>query len=135
MAHLPKIIFSLLAALLALSCAASTAAQKKKKKKSAADSNLSACLPPDVKPNEILAYSLNRAKDRTVLDELKQIKARCAKGRLSAPDKREIRFFRPSCWGNPPLDAQEILANEAKKLETLKKSYRVVIFQCSPMTQ
>lgn len=106
-----------------------------KQKKKNAKTTLAACLPSDVKLNEIIVHGINGAKDRTVQDALKELKARCVKGKLVAPNKREVRFFRPSCWGNPPVDAQEIQAAEARQLQELKKRYQVVTFQCSPMIQ
>ena len=92
------------------------------------------CLPPDVQPDDIVAYGMNGKKNRTVADTLNKMKARCRKGRLTGSDKREIRFFRPACWGNPPLDANEQRAAEARQLAALQKKYRVIIFSCDPQT-
>ena len=92
------------------------------------------CLPPDVQPDDIVAYGMNGKKNRTVADTLNKMKARCRKGRLNGSDKREIRFFRPACWGNPPLDANEQRAAEARQLAALQKKYRVIIFSCDPQT-
>lgn len=131
MLNTSKLFLGLVVIALFMVCALPAVGQKKK----AAKTNLAACLPADVKLDEVVVYDGNGAKLRTVLDELKKIKARCAKGKLIAPDKREIRFFRPSCWGNPPLDAQEILAAEASQMQTLKQRYHVIIFQCNPMIQ
>lgn len=92
------------------------------------------CLPPDVKPDDIVTYGMNGKKNRTVADTLGKMKARCRKGRLIGSDKREIRFFHPACWGNPPVDADEQRAAEARQLAALQKKYRVVIFSCNPQT-
>ncbi len=92
------------------------------------------CLPPDVKPDDIVTYGINGKKNRTVADTLGKMKARCRKGRLIGSDKREIRFFHPACWGNPPVDADEQRAAEARQLAALQKKYRVVIFSCNPQT-
>ena len=91
-----------------------------------------ACLPADVKADEIVTFGVNGKPNLTVQDTLKQMKARCRKGKLVAPDNREIRFFRRACWGNPPMEADEIRAEEYRQLEELKKKYHVIIFSCDP---
>ena len=91
-----------------------------------------ACLPKDVKADEILTYGVNGKPNLTVQDTLKQMKARCRKGKLVARDNREIHFFRRACWGNPPMEADEIRAEEYRQLQELKKKYRVVSFSCDP---
>ena len=126
------LLLFLAATLLALGLAPQDYAKQKKK---IAKTNLAVCLPLDVKLSEVIVHGLNGAKDHTVQDALKELKARCVKGKLIAPNKREVRFFRPSCWGNPPIDAQEIQAAETRQLQELKKRYQVVTFQCNPMIQ
>ena len=64
--------------------------------------------------------------------KLKQLKARCRKGKLVDAKGKEIRFFRlQGCWGNPPEDYQEILTRQAQELENLRKQYRVIEMTCN----
>jgi hypothetical protein len=63
------------------------------------------------------------------------MKARCHRGKLVDSRGREIRFFRVSCWGNPPEDYQEIRKRENEELARLKKGYTVIVFGCNPMIQ
>jgi hypothetical protein len=118
---------------LALLVSSGGAQQGKKKKKTPQPPSLTACLPPDVKADEFVSFAMNGKGGVTVQAKLKEIKAVCRQGKLYAPDAREIRFFRPACWGNPPMDADEIRAQEARQLAELQKCCHVIIFQCDPM--
>ena len=48
---------------------------------------------------------------------------------------REIRFFRPACFGNPPADYEEIRQKESEELARLQKDYNVIILECDPRIQ
>jgi len=93
---------------------------------------LAACLPPDVKADEIAVYGFNGARNVTIAEKLKELKGHCHNGRIVGLDKKEIRFFRVTCWGNAPSDYQEIQAEERRKLEVLKAKYRVIVIGCEP---
>jgi len=93
------------------------------------------CLPKDVQPGEIVSYRSNGTTNITVEKKLVELKARCRNGRLVDARRREIRFFHPSCWGNPPPDYLEIRERENKEVGQLKKRYTVIVFACNPMTQ
>jgi hypothetical protein len=92
------------------------------------------CLPDDIKLDDVVSYGMNGKKNVTVADKLKAIKAYCRKGKLIGRDKREIRFFRMECWGNPPPDYQERVSEQNEKLEKLKKRYTVIVLGCNPFT-
>jgi len=94
-----------------------------------------ACLPPDVKTSEIAVYGSNGKRNVTVADKVKELKGRCSNGMLVGPDKKEIRFFRVTCWGNPPSDYQMVQAEERRKLEALKAKYAVIVIRCDPGIQ
>lgn len=99
-----------------------------------------ACLPPDVKADEVVSIqpvvsSLGgeEGKKITVKQKLIEIKARCKNGKLVDRAGKEIRFYRlTGCWGNPPADYQEILAQQSKEIESLKKKYTVIEMTCNP---
>lgn len=92
------------------------------------------CLPKDVQPDEIVSYGRKPSDNITVANKLFELKARCHKKKLVDANNKEIRFFRPSCWGNPPPDYLEIKRQEKEEFDKLKKSYTVVVFGCSPRT-
>ena len=92
------------------------------------------CLPKDVTQDDVVEYRRGR-KDVTVQGKLMEMKARCEKGKLVDARSKEIRFFRTSCWGNPPADYQEIRKQENEDLEKLKRRYTVIVFGCDPMIQ
>ncbi len=102
-----------------------------------------ACLPPDVKADEVISTQTvasksggEEVKKITVRQKLIEIKARCKKGKLVDASGKEIRFYRlAGCWGNPPADYQEILAGQRSEIEELKKRYRVVEIECNPSRQ
>lgn len=93
------------------------------------------CLPKDVRADEAVSYGMKGKSILTVEQKLAEMKARCRRGRLVDARGREIRFFRSSCWGNPPADYQEIQQRKNAELAKLKKRYTVIVFGCNPMIQ
>jgi hypothetical protein len=93
------------------------------------------CLPKDVQPGEVVSYLPKGTQNITVEKKLVEMKARCRNGKLVNAKRREIRFFHPSCWGNPPPDYLEIRQRENKEVAELKKHYAVIEFHCNPMIQ
>ena len=93
------------------------------------------CLPKDVSADEAVSYGIKGKSILTVEKKLAEMKARCRQGKLVDAKGREIRFFRVSCWGNPPEDYQEIQKRENEELANLKKRYTVIVFGCNPMIQ
>jgi hypothetical protein len=93
------------------------------------------CLPKDVRLDEVLSPGIKGRPSVTVKRELVELKARCHRGKLVNARGREIRFFRSSCWGNPPPDYLEIRQRENGELAKLQKRYAVVVFGCNPMIQ
>ena len=91
------------------------------------------CLPKDVGLNDVVSYARTSKGNVTVEKKLIQMKAQCRQGKLVDAKRREIRFFRPSCWGNPPADYLEIQQRENAELQKLKATYTVIVFGCSPM--
>jgi len=93
------------------------------------------CLPKDVRTDEAVSYGMKGKSILTVERKLIEMKARCRRGKLIDAKRREIRFFRPSCWGNPPPDYLEIRQREDQELSKLRKHYTVIVFACNPMIQ
>ena len=97
-----------------------------------------ACLPETFSLNEIVSYRGMRngkEEDITIKDKLMELKAQCKDGKLVDSHKREIKFFRPACYGNPPADYLEIQQREREELEKLQKRYTVIIIECNPRIQ
>jgi hypothetical protein len=92
------------------------------------------CLPKDVRADEVVSYGLKGKSILTVEKKLIELKARCRRGKLVDAKGREIRFFRTSCWGNPPEDYLEIQKREGEELAELQKHYAVIVFGCNPLT-
>ena len=93
------------------------------------------CLPKDVRVYEAVSYGVKGNSIVTVEKKLAEMKARCRRGKLVDARGREIRFFRPSCWGNPPDNYQKIRKRENEELAKLKTRYAVIVFGCNPMIQ
>jgi hypothetical protein len=93
------------------------------------------CLPPETKLDDVLSYGLKGRGNLTVQNKLAELKARCRNGKLVDAKGREIRFFRPSCWGNPPENYLEIQQQENEELQKLRKRYNVIVFGCNPLIQ
>lgn len=96
------------------------------------------CLPEGMKLTDVISVQTVRAADGgaglkkvTVNEKLIELKARCKKGKLLDTAGREIRFYkRAGCWGNPPVDYQEILDRQEKDINALRKRYTVVEIPC-----
>ena len=95
------------------------------------------CLPSDIDAAEVVSFESpspgHVAKKITVTTKLNQLGARCRAKRLVDARGREIHFYRLiGCWGNPPMDYQEILDNQKQELARLRRRYRVVEITCNP---
>lgn len=92
------------------------------------------CLPADVDAAEVISVEAGGAgKKITVTTKLNQIRARCRGNRLVDAKGKQIHFYRlTGCWGNPPLDYEEILDNQQKELAQLRRRYRVIEITCNP---
>lgn len=139
-----KYCFYLLIFILITASAQTLAAQSKSKTKRKVTKQLTNqskydCLPPDIKLETVVSTTLvesaagNKTVRETVKQRLDKIKAGCKAGKLVDGKGREIRFYQlQGCWGNPPQDYQEILDNQQKELQELKKKYTVVELTCNP---
>jgi hypothetical protein len=103
---------------------------------SARDS-LARCLPADVDlARAVVVEQPKASKEKserrtTVGTRLSQLRARCKNGKLLSSTGRQIRFVALlGCWGNPPENYQEMLAEQAKEIERLKKEYLVIQIPC-----
>jgi hypothetical protein len=92
------------------------------------------CLPKDVNLTDAVTAERSDTADMTVEKKLSALKARCRKGKLVDGKRREIRFFKFDCWGNPPADYQEIQKQQQTELAKLKKRYNVIVLKCDPRT-
>lgn len=101
---------------------------------------IAACLPDGIKETDVVGHKSvtnktggTQAQKITVKDTLKKLGSRCVKGKLVDRNGREIRFYRiQGCWGNPPADYLEILAEQTKEIEALKKRFTVIEMTCNP---
>lgn len=97
------------------------------------------CLPKDIKATDVVSApvmmqgrALGNAKIVRVGDKLKELGARCRRGKLVDAKGREIRFYHlQGCWGNPPSDYLEIMERQRQELESLKKKYTVIEMTCN----
>ena len=91
------------------------------------------CLPDEVTLKDVVTYKGSAGKNITVKDKLLKLKARCKNGKLVDQHRREIRFFRMQCWGNPPADYRERQQRQQDELKEMKKKYTVVVMGCNPL--
>ena len=93
------------------------------------------CLPEDYKLTDVVSYGQRRkgSDERiTIRDKLIEMKARCKGGKLVDASGKEIRFFKFTCFGNPPIDYDEIMRKEREALDKLQKNFTVIILECDP---
>jgi hypothetical protein len=99
------------------------------------DSKKFDCLPKDVALKDIVSYGRREDQNVSVEKKLIAIKAHCRNGKLVDARNKEIRFFRVSCWGNPPVDYLEIERREQDEIKKLQKRFTVITMGCNPMLQ
>ena len=104
------------------------------------ETDVAKCLPSEVTLTDVVSSQLissgpsgAHVKKITIKEKLTELKARCKNGKLVDHKGREIRFYRlKGCWGNPPADYQEILRDQEKELQELRKRYTVIEMTCNP---
>jgi hypothetical protein len=99
--------------------------------------SLSRCLPADIDLDRAVVVEQPKASKEgsetrtTVRMRLSQLRARCKNGKLLSSTGRQIRFVALlGCWGNPPENYQEMLTEQAKEIERLKKKYVLIQIPC-----
>jgi hypothetical protein len=99
--------------------------------------NTDSCLPAGIQSTDVVSTRAVKAGASgkvitvTVAQKLKELRARCRRGKLVDAKGTEIRFYQLiGCWGNPPDDYQEQLERQAKELARLRKRYRVIEMTC-----
>jgi hypothetical protein len=96
------------------------------------------CLPKDIERTDVVSVENSRpcgvgGNKITVEQKLKELKARCRRGKLIDASGKEIYFYHlEGCWGNPPADYQEILSKQEGELVKLRRRYRVIEMTCNP---
>ena len=95
------------------------------------------CLPTGIKCDNVVSVTLakpgGKVRKVTVEQKLRELRARCRKGKLIDATGKEIYFYQlKGCWGNPPEDYQEILTRQNEELKNLRKRYRVIEMTCNP---
>ncbi len=93
------------------------------------------CLPAEIQLSDVVSWDLNNKNNRTVKAELVRLKAKCFNRKLLDVQNKEIRFFKTACYGNPPAGEVETEQGVGEDLDSLKKKYTVVVFNCNPMIQ
>jgi len=103
----------------------------------ACTNNTDSCLPAGIQSTDVVSTRAVKAGASgkvitvTVAQKLKELRARCRRGKLVDAKGTEIRFYQLiGCWGNPPDDYQEQLERQAKELARLRKRYRVIEMTC-----
>ena len=91
-----------------------------------------ACLPENIRLEQVVSYGKG---DVTVEATLDAMQATCENGKLMDQNKKEIRFFRIACFGNPPYNYDEIRQREREEIARLQENYSVIVIECDPMIQ
>ena len=91
-----------------------------------------ACLPENIRLAQVVSYG---KRNVTVEETLEAMNASCENGRLMDEHKKEVRFFRIACFGNPPYNYDEIRQREQEEIARLQQNYSVIVIECDPMIQ
>jgi len=90
------------------------------------------CLPENIRLEQVVSYG---ERNVTVEETLEAMNATCENGKLLDQNKKEIRFFRIACFGNPPYNYDEIRQREQEEIARLQQNYSVIVIECDPMIQ
>ena len=98
------------------------------------------CLPDGINATDIVSTRpvQSRKGQReyqkiSVEQTLKDLRARCRRGKLVDASGIEIRFYKlAGCWGHPSDDDREVLDRQKQELAKLRKRYRVIEMTCNP---
>ena len=98
------------------------------------------CLPDGINASDIVstrpvqsAKGSREVRKITVEQKLRDLKARCRRGKLFDASGTEIRFYKlVGCFGHPSDDDREVLDRQARELAKLRKRYRVIEMTCNP---
>jgi hypothetical protein len=98
------------------------------------------CLPDGINATDIVSTRpvQSRKGQReyrkiSVEQTLKDLRARCRRGKLVDASGIEIRFYKlAGCWGHPSDDDREVLDRQKQELAKLRKKYRVIEMTCNP---
>ena len=98
--------------------------------------NTDACMQSGIQATDVVSAQTAKPGGKvvtvTVAQKLRELRARCRKGKLVDSKGTEIRFYQlVGCWGNPPDDYQEQLERQAEELAKLRKRYRVIEMTCN----
>ena len=98
------------------------------------------CLPQGIKCDSVVSATLakpgGKVRRVTVEQKLRELRARCRRGKPVDTTGKDIYFYQlKGCWGNPPEDYQEILKRQNEELKNLRKRYRVIEMTCNPSGQ
>jgi hypothetical protein len=128
------LVFLVLMSLWAVAQTATKVANKKSTQAKSTTQNAQSCLPADTKPDEVVSLEGSKNIPVTVAQKLKELGAKCnAKSQLVNSSGRPIYFYHlTGCWGMAPPNRDEILANQARKIAELKKTYQVIEMTCNP---
>lgn len=90
------------------------------------------CLRKDIELTRVVQQtSSTSSRPVSVAEKLKELKARCRRGRLVDRRGRQISFYElQGCWGNPPADYRQVLEKQRKEVAVLRRKFTVVEFAC-----
>jgi hypothetical protein len=100
--------------------------------------NLAACLPEgrtlaDVVSAQVIPGTSMEVQTITVRQALRSLGARCQNQTLVDRTAQEIVFFQlENCWGNPPINYQEIIQQQVAAIAALEETYTVIQMTCNP---
>jgi hypothetical protein len=96
--------------------------------------SVSQCLPTAVKLIDVVSVDIGGAHQITVEDKLNALGAHCSSdNKLRDRSGKEIYFYPlTGCWGNPPINAAEILQQQTDEIAKLKEQYTVIEMTCNP---
>ncbi len=90
------------------------------------------CLPSGVSSDTLVSSDIGAYNTVTVSQKLSSLRAVCQGDKLVDGSGKPIYFYNLiGCWGNPPNNYLELMANQSQEIAKLQFQYNVITIPCS----
>jgi len=93
--------------------------------------DISSCLSKGVALDTIVSADFKGANKISVSQKLTSLRASCQHGQLVDKGDKPIKFYNlTGCWGNPPPNYLQIMADQDQAIKNLQTQYTVITITC-----
>lgn len=97
-----------------------------------APAGASACLPSGITLDTVASINIGGSNKITVGQKLATLGAVCNNNQLTDAGGKPVTFYHlTGCWGNPPYNYRQILANQSQAIKNLQANSTVITLTCN----